>query len=98
MNLFIIGIQVFGMVLYLVGYRKKETKPKGVPFMLVLGVLLVLWGLLASYLTIVLYNDLVQWTLEPYTRELEIWDVIEYATFGLKSLLLVASGLLFIAT
>ena len=97
-NLLIIGVQVCSIVLYLMGYRKSRMEAKGAPFILLSSILLILWGLFISYLAVALYNNLVQWTLEPYTRELTIWDNIEYATWGLKGLLWIAAGLIFLAT
>jgi len=97
-NILIIGVQVCGIVLYLVGDRKRATEPRKLPFIMLSGILLILWGFFTSYMVVTLYNDLVTWTMSPYTRELTIWDNIEYATWELKSLLWITSGLVFITT
>lgn len=86
-----------GIVLYLVGYRK--VKSKQVPFIELSSILLIYWGLLVSWFVVSFWNsEVLPWSMEPGVRELTIWDHLQFATWGLKGLLWIASGLIFIAT
>jgi len=95
-NVLTIGIQVSGIILYLIGYRKKELEDfPSLPFA---TILLSLWGIFVIYATLVSYNEFMDWISQPFRREITIWDNIEYATGALKGLLWIASGLIFIVT
>lgn len=90
------GIQVFGLILYLVGYRKNELADfPSLPFSVIL---LILWGVIVSYAALVSYNEFMDWISQPFRREITIWDNMEYATTALKGLLWIALGLVFIVT
>jgi multisubunit Na+/H+ antiporter MnhB subunit len=95
-NVLTAGIQVSGLILYLIGYRKKELADfRSLPFS---AILLILWGVIVSYFAVVLYNEFMNWISQPFRREITIWDKVEYATMALKGLLWLASGLIFIVT
>jgi len=84
-NVFVIGIQFFGIVLYLIGYRKNELVDfRSLPFS---AILLTLWGVLVSYTAFVSYNLFMDWVSQPFRREITVWDNVEYATVALKGLL-----------
>jgi hypothetical protein len=95
-NVLIVGIQVSGIILYLVGYRRKELGDfPSLPFA---AILLSLWGVLISYAAFASYNEFMHWISQPFRREITVWDNVEYATAALKGLLWIASGLIFIFT
>ena len=95
----IIGIQACGIILYLVGCKKERVEYRQVPFTLFFSILLILWGLLVSWFAIGFYNhELIPWSMLPGVRELTIWDHLEFATWTLKGLLWIASGLIFTVT
>ena len=94
----VIGIQVCGIILYLVGYKKEKVESKQIPF-IGFSILLILWGLLVSWFAIGFYNhEVIPWSMLPSVRELTIWDHLQFATWTLKGLLWIASGLIFIVT
>ena len=63
MNLFVTGVQSCGIALSLVGYRKREMKSKELPFIVVFGILLFIWGLLATLFATGMYEELLEWSL-----------------------------------
>jgi hypothetical protein len=91
----IIGVQVCGMILYLVGYRK-PSKPSETPHILLSGIFLILWGLLIAWYLIAWYNFHITHCLPE--KPLTFWDNINSALYVLKGLLWVASGLMLIIT
>jgi len=94
----VISIQVCGIILYLVGYKKEKVESKQAPF-IGFSILLILWGLLVSWFAIGFYNhEVIPWSMLPSVRELTIWDHLQFATWTLKGLLWIASGLIFIVT
>ena len=94
----VIGIQVCGIILYLVGCKKEKVESEQVPF-IGFSILLILWGLLVSWFAIGFYNhEVIPWSMLPGVRELTIWDHLQFATWTLKGLLWIASGLIFIVT
>jgi hypothetical protein len=95
-NISIIGIGASGTLLYIVGYRKGELED--FPLLLVSGIFLILWGLVVSYFTVLLYNDFLDWAMQPFTRAVTLWDNLEYATWEIKGLLWIVAGLTFIIT
>lgn len=95
----VIVIQVRGIILYLVEYKKEKGESGQVPFTVLFSLLLILWGLLVSWFAIGFYNnEVIPWSMEPDVRELTIWDHLEYATWTLKGLLWIASGMIFLVT
>jgi hypothetical protein len=98
----IIGVQVFGLILYLAEYtrsRSKKSNSKALPFVLLFSPSPVLWGLLVSWFAIGFYNhELIPWSMLPGVRALTIWDHLAFATWALKGLIWITSGLLFIVT
>lgn len=97
-NLFVIGVQSCGIALSLVGYRKREMKSKELPFIVVFGILLFIWGLLTTLFATGMYEELLEWSLLPGVRALTIWDHMQSATWMLKGSLWIISGLLSIVT
>ena len=89
---------VSGMILYLVGYKKREVNLQEVKVTFILGIPLVLWGLYMSMWAIFFYNDMLEWSMNPGVRELTIMDHLEYATWGLMGFLWIASGLMFMGS
>jgi len=95
----VIGIQVCGIILYLVGCKKEKVESKQVPFIVIFSILLILWGYFVSRFFFEFYEDeVIAWSMEPGVRELTIWDHLQFATWILKGLLWIASGLIFIVT
>jgi lysylphosphatidylglycerol synthetase-like protein (DUF2156 family) len=91
----IIGVQVCGMILYLVGYRKPSKPSETPPHILLSGIFLIIWGLLIAWWLIAWYNFHVTYYLwKPIT----FWSKVKSALYVLKGLLWVASGLMLIIT
>jgi hypothetical protein len=87
-NISIIGVQMFGLVLCLLGMKKGER----ISFNLTA---------LASDIFLILFGAFVIWWSLGWYGELltpTIWDQMEYATFVITGLLWVASSIIFIAT
>jgi len=94
----VIGIQVCGIILYLVGCKKEKVESKQVPF-IGFSIPLIIWGLFVSWFAIGFYNyEVISWSQQFGVRELIIWDHLLFATWALKGLLWIASGLIFIVT
>lgn len=94
----VIGIQVCGIILYLVGYKKEKVESKQVPF-IGFSILLIIWGFLVSWFADgFYYREVIPWSMLPGVRELTIWDHLQFAKWTLKGLLWIASGLIFIVT
>lgn len=95
----IIAFQLFGIVLYLAGYRKERQKIERSPSIKLITASLVIWGMLLSYFVYYFYyHEVILWSMEPGVRELVIWDHLEYAAWILKGLLWVGAGLTILAT
>ena len=92
----VIGIQVCGIILYLVGCKKEKTESKQVPFMVVCNTFLIIWGYVVSRFFWEFYKDeVIAWSKEPDVRDLTIWDHYQFETWILKGLLWIAAGLIF---
>jgi hypothetical protein len=92
----IIGVQICGMILYLVGYRKPSKPSETPPLILLGGVFLIIWGLLIAWYIIAWYNfHVTHYLLE---KPLTFWSKVGSALYVLKGLLWVASGLMLIIT
>ncbi len=96
-NLFVIGIQIAGLAFYYSGYKKGEMESKKSLFPLVMGSFLIILGLLATWYVFGWYNSLIEWSLEPYSRELTLWDQMEYATWMLNGPLWITPGIIFVS-
>ena len=92
----VIFVQVCGIVLYLVGYRKTELSSKTAPHILWIGILLVLWGIFMTWYVIRVYAWMLR--IYPYKMDFTFCGQMVYVTQGLKGLLWVVSGLVFIVT
>ena len=94
----VIGIQVCGIILYLVGCKKEKVESKQVPFIVFFSILLILWGYFVARFFFEFYEDeVIAWS-QQFGGELTIWDHLKFATWTLKGLLWIASGLIFIVT
>jgi len=82
----VIAVQVCGLALCFVGYRKNES----VPFKLILSIFLVLWGSFVILWSLGWYSKLLEWSRLPDVRSLTIWDNMEYATSVVRGLLWIA--------
>lgn len=89
----VVIVQVCGLILCFVGYRKNES----VSFNLILNIFLILWGSLVTWWALVWYAELLEWSSMQGVRSLTIWDHAEYATSALRGLLWISSGLVFTA-
>jgi hypothetical protein len=88
MNVSIIGVQMGGLLLCLLGMKKGER----ISFNLTA---------LASDILLILFGAFVVWWSLGWYRKLltpTIWDQMEYATFVTAGLLWIASSMIFIAT
>ena len=92
----IIGVQICGMILYLVGYRKPSKPSETPPHTLLSGIFLIIWGLFIAWWLITWHNFHITHYLQE--KPLTFWDNINYALYVLKGLLWVASGLMLIIT
>ena len=92
----IISVQICGMILYLVGYRKPSKPSETPPLILLAGIFLIIWGLLIAWYIIAWYNFHITHYLPE--KPLTFWDNMNYALYVLKGLLWVASGLMLIIT
>lgn len=92
----IIGVQMYGMILYLVGYRKSSNPSETPRHILLSGIFLVVWGFLIAWYIIIWYNFHVEHYLPE--KPLSFLDNVNYALYVLKGLLWAASGLMFIIT
>lgn len=92
----IIGVQVCGMILYLVGYRKPSKPSETPPHILLSGIFLIIWGLLIAWYIIAWYNFHITHYLPE--KPLTFWSKVNSALYVLKGLLWVASGLMLIIT
>jgi len=92
----VIFVQVCGVILYLVGYRTTELTSKTVPYILRIGILLILWGFFITWYTIRVYD----WMLRLYSYKMDFTFCGQtiYVTQGLKGLLWIVSGLIFLVT
>ncbi len=92
----VIFVQVFGAVLYIVGYRATELSSKEAPDLLWAGILLILWGLFITWYAIRVYDWMLR--IYPYKMDFTFCGQMVYVTQGLKGLLWVVSGLVFLVT
>lgn len=92
----IIGVQICGMILYLVGYRKPSKPSETPPHILSAGIFLIIWGLLIAWYLNAWHNFHITRYLPE--KPLTFWDNITYELYVLKGLLWVASGLILIIT
>lgn len=91
----VIGIQVCGIILSLVGCKKEKVESKQVPFMVVCNTFLILWGYVVSRFFWEFYErEVIAWSQE-FGAELTIWDHLKFETWILKGLLWIAAGLIF---
>ena len=92
-NAFVNGFQVCGLLLYLNGYRRKKEKLARSLFTKLIAVSLIVWGIIVSWFMYTFYyHEVILWSLEPGTRELIIWDHLEFATWIFKGVLWVIAG------
>lgn len=92
----IIGVQICGMILYLVGYRKPSKPSETPPHILSSGIFLIIWGLLIAWWLIAWYNFHITHYLPE--KPLTFWSKVGSALYVSKGLLWVASGLMLIIT
>ena len=92
----IIGVQICGMILYLVEYRKPSKPSETPPHILLSGIFLIIWGLLIAWYIITWHNFHIEYYLPE--KPLTFWQNVNYALYVLKGLLWVASGLMLIIT
>ena len=92
----VIGVQICGMILYLVGYRKPSKPSETPPHILLSGIFLIVWGLLVVWYLITWYNFHITYYLPE--KPLTFWDNVNCAAYVLKGLLWVASGPMLIIT
>jgi len=89
----IIIVQICGMILYLIGYRKPSKTP---PHFLLGGIFLIFWGFLVAWYIITSYNFHIMYYLPE--KPLTFLDNVQCALYILKGLLWIASGLMLIVT
>ena len=95
----IIAVQVCGLILYFIGYKSRGPSSFGcVGVIMFINALLVLWGLLTIWFALGWYNSLLEWSMEPETRELIIWDHMQHGTWILKGVLWAVIGMTFMIT
>jgi hypothetical protein len=90
-NVSIIGVQMFGLILCLLGIKKGEHIPLNLK---ALDILLTLFGAFAIWWGLGWYGELLAWSRLPGVRNLTIWDHMEHATFVTAGLLWIASGII----
>lgn len=92
----VIGVQICGMILYLVGCRKTSKPSETPPLILLGGIFLIIWGFLIAWYIVAWYNFHITHYLPE--KPLTFWDNMNLALYVLKGLLWVASGLMLIIT
>lgn len=97
-NMSIIGVQMFGLILCLLGIKKGEVLRDFKVSNILLNILLILWGALVIFWFWGMYCMVLDWSRLPGVRNLTIWDYMEYATFMIEGLLWIASGIILIVT
>ena len=103
LQLLVINVQVCGIVLYSVGYLQREYAGMQIyrqhPFIQLVGILLILWGLLTAF-----WAD---WQFGLYEQRMRIyfpdepissWHTLGYMTMVLKGVIWVVSGLVFVVS
>jgi hypothetical protein len=92
-NASINGVQVCGLLLYLIGYRRKKEKLARSFFTKLIVLSLIVWGIVVSWFMYTFYyHEVILWSMEPDVRGLIIWDHLEFATWILKGVLWVIAG------
>ena len=96
-NISIICLQVVGLALYLLGYRREEMKSGKVSHIKLFSSLLLSWGLINSYLPFFFYFiDVLPWSQQAGVNELTKWHYpLEYITWAIAGGLWIASGFVF---
>jgi len=92
----VIFVQVWGVVLYLVGYRTTELSSEKVSYILWIGILLILWGVFITWYAIRVYDWMLR--IYPYKMDFTFCGQMVYVTQGLKGFLWIVSGLIFTFT
>ena len=89
LQILMVCIQLCGILLCLLGYRRSET----ISSQIFVNALFIVWGSLEVYLMAWNYSS-----LSPYqTRNLTLWDYATTLTRALKGFIWIASGLVFTA-
>jgi len=91
-NSFIIGLQLFGLLLYLTGYKKERRKRTRSPFTGLIIISLIVLGIAVSWFIWGFYQDMMLWSMEEGVRELIVWDHLQYATWILNGILWIVAG------
>jgi hypothetical protein len=92
-NASINGLQVGGLLLYLIGCRRKKEKLVQPLYSKLIAASLIVWGIVVSwFMYTIYYHEVILWSMEPDVRELVIWDHLEFATWILKGVLWVIAG------
>jgi len=92
----IIGVQICGMALYLIGYSKPSEPSENPPHLLLGGVFLVIWGALIAWYITSWHDFHIRYYLPE--KPLTFLDEVNYAAYVLKGLLWVFAGLMLIIT
>lgn len=94
----VVAVVVVGLALFGYGYVKRQMRDEGLKMILIVNVLLVLWGVFVLWSASAWYKDMINWFADPGRRAPQIWDYLEYWTWGLKAVLWIGAGLLLTVT
>jgi hypothetical protein len=97
-NVAVIAVLIVGIVLYYLEYTKNQMKEVDDKITFVLSPLLILWGIIVTFIAYGFYQDLMQWSRMREVRALTAWDYLEYGSWILKGILWMISGILLIIT
>jgi uncharacterized membrane protein len=98
LNASIMLLSIIGITLYIYGYIKRESTNTEAKLILLLSFFLLFWAVLTCLVASGLYNDDIQWSMNPGIRALTIWDYMEYLTWELKAITWIGTGLLLAVT
>jgi hypothetical protein len=73
----IIGVQICGMILYLIGYRKPSKPFETPPHVLLSGIFLIIWGLLIAWYIITWHNFHILLFSDDYRTDTYLMDTID---------------------
>lgn len=94
-NAAVLAVQISGVIMCLVGYRRKEVVSRR-RLLMILSLPPIVWGIPVVYFANSMYNYTL-WRADFVEGTLETWDHLFYATWALKGVLWIAGSILLLA-